>query len=168
MKYERDTFVCSAGDKAVEVKVASAVFDVKGKVAEYHLFFTVGPTEGSFTEQLAAVKQGVGKTLKEKGWGEESVVFKRYFLSDVVNQDGILRAQEEKRNVSVVQQAPASGSKLALWVYGQSGRGKNNPYRHLWMAGGVNPRGDAEQQTRELLGSYDTALLHTLTPPTSK
>ena len=159
MKYERDTFVCSAGDKAVEVKVASAVFDVKGKVAEYHLFFTVGPTEGSFTEQLAAVKQGVGKTLKEKGWGEESVVFKRYFLSDVVNQDGILRAQEEKRNVSVVQQAPANGSKLALWVYGQSGRGKNNPYRHLWMAGGVNPRGDAEQQTRELLESYDTALL---------
>lgn len=157
MKYERDTFVCGVGNKAIEVKIASAVFDVKGKVSEYHLFFSVGQTEESFSEQLIAVEEGCKRTMRKEGWDEGTVTFKRYFLSDAVNQTGILRTGGQ-RNVSVIQQMPANGSKLALWVYGQAGRRNDGAYRHFWVAGETHSLGDAEKQTRKVLEGYDSLL----------
>ena len=72
-------------------------------------------------------------------------LFKRYFLSDVTNQAGVVREAEEmlpeswRSTVSYIGQPPLDGSKLSVWVYGVAGMEVVNekyalrPERQLWQ-----------------------------------
>ena len=44
------------------------------------------------------------------------VILKRYFLSDSTNQQPLMK-QEADCSVSVIQQPPLDGSKVAVWLY---------------------------------------------------
>ena len=76
-----------------------------------------------------------------------------------------LQTESEDCPLSIVEQAPLDGSKIALWAYLQNGvhtktlpngmyEVKHGAYRHLWMAGACNQATNSEYQTRLLLNDY--------------
>jgi len=91
-------------------------------------------------------------TEKELGFSKDSRLFMRVFFSDAPNQVKILRKEFpeyfdvlSRTSMSVIQQAPMPGSKLALWVYLVEGENtveksqfgrifKSNGLSHIWTA----------------------------------
>ncbi len=117
----------------------------------------VQPAEsGDFATEQAAVVAGYVRAVRELGLAPESAVFRRIYLSDVLNQVESLKGagllpgpQEGPVAVSRVQQRPLPAGKVALLAYHvtdpcglskrQIGRGQvvaeKNGARHLWTAG---------------------------------
>ena len=95
-------------------------------------------------------------------------VIKRFFLSDAANQADYLFAMQTETSdcaLSVVEQAPLDGTKIALWVYWQKGvqtralpggmfEVSHGAYRHFWCASACNRAINSEYQTRLLLNDY--------------
>lgn len=163
MKYEKTAFMYKVEESSTELDITAGIFEAEGGVSEYHLLLTLVRAGGEFAAQVEAIHEGLGKLLLDKGWGENSVVYRRYFLSDAANQTEILSSsltKEAGRNISVLQQAPANGSKIALWVYGQFGHRKEERYfRHFWTTQSRYMGGNSEQQTDFLLTAYNRELL---------
>ncbi len=146
----------------------------RGKeVAEYHLMLSI-TDEGqclTYQEQLAAILERFSDIRRDL---KASPVFKRYFLSDAANQaDELINYELETPEyaVSIVQQAPINGTKVALWCYLMTGvKTKVNPsglyevshgsYRHLWSGTNTNLSTGSESQTTRLLNDYIMQLLH--------
>lgn len=100
-----------------------------------------------------------------------TAVFERYFVSDAANQESLLRNFIGKRNcaVSVVEQPPLNGAKVALLAYLQEdadvqemGNGmfsvSRGNYVHLWTGSQTAVGHDSRLQTRELLVNYGERL----------
>jgi enamine deaminase RidA (YjgF/YER057c/UK114 family) len=95
-------------------------------------------------------------------------VLKRYFLSDAANQSHQLLATQIENSdcaLSIVEQPPLDGTKIALWVYLQTGvqtrtlphgdyEVSHGGYRHIWSASNFNKASKSEYQTRLLLNDY--------------
>ena len=137
--------------------------------AEYHAMIRMAPTSVGmpFNEQMHGVLTACSE-LRERLGSDVVAVFKRYFLSDASNQAQML-PDEEGCAVSVVQQQPLDGTKIALWVYFQQGvtvkRGDNGiyavehgAYTDLWLGGACTPDIQSEVATRAVLSDYELSL----------
>ncbi|MBQ8672771.1 MAG: hypothetical protein IJ511_01745 [Bacteroides sp.] len=147
-------------------------YEVKEGVCEYHAMIHVTDTTLTFTEQLEALSETYDRLLGNELPGAVAV-FKRYFLSDAANQaDALLALTAETTDcaLSVVEQPPLNGSKVALWAYLQTGiQGRalscglyevaHGRYRHLWGGSACNRAANAEYQTRLLLNDYVMQLM---------
>ena len=147
-------------------------YEVPEGVSEYHAVIRVANTRLTYVEQIEAVLDAYSELIREELKGA-TAVFKRFFLSDAANQvDYLLALQTENEDcpLSIVEQAPLDGSKVALWVYLQKGvctktlpngmyEVKHGAYRHLWMAGAYNQATNSEYQTRLLLNDYVMQLM---------
>ncbi|KAA6300183.1 MAG: putative aminoacrylate peracid reductase RutC [Candidatus Ordinivivax streblomastigis] len=148
------------------VRIESCRFVTEGGIAEYHAVLHVTKTDDTFEQQIEAIQNGLSNFLCTC---EESVqpVFKRYFLSDAANQAHIVRKNEKRQPpcaVSIVQQAPLDGSKIALWAYLKSEANieilhrqvvdTHNGYRHIWVAEWNYPGANSYEQTKALFQSY--------------
>jgi len=152
--------------------VGISAFVPKDGVAEYHLMINVTDPGLTYREQLDAVLNTYYTLLDTELHGAVAI-FKRYFLSDAANQsDELLAISTESSDcpLSVVQQAPLNGTKLALWVYLQKGvqtqtlpnglfEVKHAAYRHLWGGGAFNRAANSEYQTHLLLNDYVLQLM---------
>lgn len=119
MKYNKTTW----DDLGVEANLA--IFDNGNETSEIHGFFEITNIHLSAVAQFQAIENAV----KRFKLSENTVpVLKRYFLSDAINQKGFIQAHE-KTAVSIVQQPPLNGAKIALWVY--------------WMENGIPTTVDA-------------------------
>ena len=141
-------------------------------VSEYHAIIRVANPRLTYKEQVNEVLADYDRLMDSELKGTVPV-FKRFFLSDASNQTDELLAMlsgYEDCPLSIVEQAPLDGTKIALWVYLQKGvqvrslsqgmyEVKHQSYRHLWMAGACNREADSECQTRLLLNDYVTHLL---------
>ena len=142
-------------------------FEGKGGVTEYHIMFSVTDPSLSFGEQLDSLQRAYDAVTKKEA-GNAVAVFHRYFLSDAANQADILMERECENPfcaLSIVQQAPLNGTKIALWTWLQTGmatetcnsgmfEASHNGYRHLWNGGAHNKAATSEYQTRLLLNDY--------------
>lgn len=142
-------------------------YDVENGVSEYHVMIHATVPMQTYKEQLEAVSDAYRALLETELQGAVAV-FKRYFLSDAANQVDMLSAifaEEPDCALSIVQQAPLNGTKIALWVYLQKGvetrrlpdglfEVKYSVYRHLWGGGAFKRSADSESQTRQLLDEY--------------
>ena len=151
-------------DKAT---VAVNSFKVPGGTAEHHLIVHVTDSRLPFIEQLEALFNAYEAVLEGDLKGAHSV-FKRYFLSDAANQANVLQGMASEGSdcaISIVQQAPLNGTKVALWCYlieGATGRVlsdgmyevQHGAYRELWSTGNLNGAANSEYQTRLLLSDY--------------
>ena len=147
-------------------------YEVSEGVSEYHAIIRVSNTRLTYMEQVEAVLGAYSELIREELKGA-TAGFKRFFLSDAANQvDYLLALQTEYEDcpLSIVEQAPLDGSKVALWVYLQKGvqtktlpngmyEVKHGAYRHLWMAGAYNQATNSEYQTRLLLNDYVMQLM---------
>lgn len=104
-------------DQFDQASVAFSRFDGQDST-EFNLMVT--PEAGAgFSVQLTAVEKALKLFLRQQEMTDESVVFKRFFVSDYSNQSEIqerIAASRYPCAVSVVQQTPLNGAKVVLWA----------------------------------------------------
>lgn len=142
-----------------------ASFAPDGKVVEYHIMMHVEPRAELFEGQLSRIYKAEEYLLAELTGAK--AVFKRYFLSDSTNQRPLMKAESDCA-ISIIQQPPLDGSKIAVWIYMQKGTEissvgdktlvHHNGYCHIWHMGMSDSRGDSAQQTELLLTQYEQSL----------
>lgn len=138
----------------------------EGGVAEWHVMLHVEPRRQPFAgqmERIYAVEDLLPGLPEMQG---ARCVLKRYFLSDSANQAPLMRGDEA--SLSLIQQQPLDGSKIAAWLYLQRGMEQRNEqgtlvvehngYRHLWQMGMCHGEGDSAHQTEVLLTDYEESL----------
>ena len=151
----------------LEVTAEVAAYEPKEGVTEWHVILHVNNNQLPFGEQLGRLYEAEDRLPEmPEFWGAQYIM-KRYFLSDSTNQQPLMR-QQKNISVSLIQQQPLDGTKIAAWLYLQSGvevREQNgavvvshNGYQHLWKMGMVKNQGDSAQQTEALLTEYETML----------
>ena len=124
----------------------------------------------AFTAQLQEVISRYNELRNQLMPGAEAVM-KRYFLSDAANQEDEVYATDEcDCALSVIQQPPLDGTKVALWVYVLKGiknqncaqgmfRVSHGAYEHLWIAGETISSSNSKYQTTRLLEDYVMRLI---------
>ena len=144
-----------------------SAFTPQDKIEEFHVMLHVKPRAELFDGQLKRIYEGEERLLRLPQVMGADVILKRYFLSDSTNQQPLMK-QEADCSVSVIQQPPLDGSKVAVWLYLQKGSkvanvngvivAEHNGYRHLWKMGMHEHKGDSAWQTESLLINYEETL----------
>ena len=166
MKYQHHSF----NNKEVEVQIAS--FSNGNEVSEYHIILQGTQPTLTYKEQLNNLTDVYNSLLTGELKGA-SALFKRYFLSDAANQGEMLLAMATEYSdcaLSIVEQPPLNGTKIALWVYLQTNvqsrvlpnglfEAVHGNYRHFWGGSAFNRAANSEYQTRLLLNDYVMQLM---------
>lgn len=147
----------------IGIRAEIAAFAPQEKVAEFHVMLHVDPRDELFAGQLERIYKAEQLIMEQEDIKGSTVVMKRYFLSDSANQAPLMKYEKDS-SVSIIQQAPLDGSKIAVWLYLQRGTkvynedgvivAEHNGYRHLWKMGMHEHKGDSAWQTESLLISY--------------
>lgn len=98
----------------VSAEILLSIFDSKAGISEYHAMICLTDPIADVSEQYRQVDEAI--LLLEEELHVKSV-WQRYFVSDAVNQAFYLKQSESDTAVSVVQQPPLNGTKVAVWVY---------------------------------------------------
>lgn len=142
-------------------------YEVAEGVSEYHAILHLSNPQLTYTEQVDALMQAYDDLVTNDLKGAVAV-FKRFFVSDAANQSDylqVLHAECSDCALSIIEQPPLDGTKVALWVYLQREvdtkaltngiyEVKHGSYRHLWMAGACNQALNSEYQMRLLFNDY--------------
>ena len=135
-----------------------------------HFLSIKAPPELDFRGQLRHLLEHYRQAQAEFGLSAEDAVFRRVFLSDVLNQAAQVRESalvDQQTAVSVVQQAPLPSAKIELLAYHAKGAplGKKrlspkhllierNGQRHLWStrlcSSDHETSNSPEKQTRDI------------------
>lgn len=134
---------------------------------EYHILLHVQPMGDSFSAQQQRICCAENRLLQDTLRGS-TVLFKRYFLSDITNQRPLM-PQGETCAVSYIGQPPLDGSKIACWMYLVQGKVttrnhgnlfcmEHNGYQHLWQTSMQSTVGTSAEQATTLLQQYTNEL----------
>lgn len=154
-------------NKVKNVTVHYSAFTPAKGVSEYQVIIQLTDTLLPYEEQLKYLLDAYAE-IKEKELKDATTILKRYFLSDAANQTDILMALETENSdcaLSIVEQAPSNGTKIALWAYLQTEvstkalpngmlKVSHNNYHHFWKGRDFNHAANSEYQTRLLLNDY--------------
>ena len=141
-------------------------------VTECFAMIHVSDATLTFEQQLESVRAAYFFLLRHQLSGS-NCVFRRYFLSDASNQSSVLMATEIEDpigEVSVIQQPPLDGTKVALWAYIMTNvkvqalangltEVSHGAYRHLWNASMYRHEANSEYQTRIILNDFIMQLI---------
>ena len=141
--------------------VESSRFEIEGSdvVEQMCIIHTLG--EGIvFEKQLNSVLSTYNRLKEEEP--QYVPVFVRIFLSDSANQELLVKNTfNENCPISIIEQPPLDGSKIAMWVYFMSGvkvengNFSHNGYSHLWSVDKGSPNCNSSYiQTAQLLDDY--------------
>ncbi|MBO7247203.1 MAG: hypothetical protein J6V02_02520, partial [Bacteroidaceae bacterium] len=139
--------------------------------SEYNLMITLSDREDGFVNQADRLLSAYHDYCSEN-LPFATPVFERYFLSDITNQQPLLEKMTESlpgNAVSIVEQPPLNGSKIALWAWLQTEVVNRNLYNgifetntggsiHLRTASEYETKGGSRAQTKELMLSYSERL----------
>ena len=155
------------------VNAELSTFKTENGINEHNLMLHSTRYGHSFREQLEGIHKALHEIENNLLGSHAHAVIKRYFLSDAANQTAAVEELVTEFSpcaVSIVQQPPFDGSKVALWVYLQegipvpqrNGNGtfsyKHNDCTHYWTGYRHTSGGNSEQQTRALLEGYEEDL----------
>ena len=147
-------------------------FENGAEVKEFHVIIQITTPKLSFQEQIGTIFNTLSQ-LRTQELDNAQAVFKRYFLSDAANQSDELMNYELEcpdSALSIIQQAPLNGTKIALWAYLQTNvqnkalssglyEVTHGAYKHFWLGSANNMAKDSERQTRILLNDYIMQLI---------
>ena len=133
-------------------------------VSEFHVMIHSIQPEDTYQQQLSAVADAYNEVLTRELKGAVAV-FKRCFLSDAANQADILQAFMAENSdcaLSIVEQPPLNGTKIALWVYLQTDvqtrvlhnglfEVKHGAYRQLWGGSAFNRAANSNDYVMQLM-----------------
>jgi enamine deaminase RidA (YjgF/YER057c/UK114 family) len=148
-----------------------------------HFIAVAVPSEMDLGTQIDLVRERYAAARRSLGLAPETAIFRRIFLSDVLNQAALVRESDLVRDpsdcpvaTSIVQQAPLSGAKLALLAYHVESNGpllrrrlspkhlivEKNGLRHLWStrlcADDHETTGSSAAQTDAVFGTLINTL----------
>jgi len=145
------------------VKAEISSFLAEGGADEYHVILHVEARGEQFSGQIARLYEAEDNLLNVEELKGAKFVFKRYFLSDATNQQPLMRV-DESCSISLIQQPPLDGSKVAVWIYLQRGTEihqdgitsvvSHNGYKHLWTMGICDNNNNSYMQTWQTLFQY--------------
>ena len=156
--------------ESLGVTAEVSAFCPEGGVAEWQALLHVEPRGEGFAGQWSRILQAEAALLARRELDGARCVAKRYFLSDSTNQQPLMQeaCQCETASVSLIQQQPLDGSKIAAGLYLQRGIditkedgmtvGRHNGYTHLWQMGLTETASDSAMQTEAILRRYETEL----------
>jgi enamine deaminase RidA (YjgF/YER057c/UK114 family) len=147
---------------------ASKFCPVEG-ITEYHAVIQLNNKYLTADKQFSNIETAIGR-LKEN-LPDANCVFKRYFVSDAVNQADFLTGKnDDAAAVSIVEQTPLNGSKVSVWVYLVTGCKvyknddsgmhilEHSSYKHLYSTQLQTPLTDETAETRSIFGNYIKSL----------
>lgn len=150
----------------IEASAVFSCFTPEGGAGEVHAILQVEGCGERFADQLDRLLEAERRLMDRPQVEGMKAIFKRYFLSDAVNQAPLI-PEEEVCSVSIIQQPPLNGSKVALWIYladvddisKDNGTTivKCNGYEHLWETIRGSD-GDSYGQAEDLLRQYESIL----------
>jgi enamine deaminase RidA (YjgF/YER057c/UK114 family) len=155
--------------KDLNTKVSCNLFKDNGGAAEFHAILELTNDYSiSAAEQFENVNQSIEQLFLQPFLENVSMVLQRWFVSDVVNQAELIQ-QPDNVAVSIVQQSPLNGSKVAVWIYGiediqltrtsdSSITIKRPGYSHHYHTQLFSNEGDAFQQTTSIFSNYIKSL----------
>ena len=152
----------------LSVKISWSTFKPRQGVAEFHIIAEILQPRLSGQEQLNRIEQAVDSLRETETFKNVVFVWKRYFVSDAVNQQGGFRFPSQVA-VSVIQQPPLNRTKCMLWIYAvenaslhQEAGGavvmKRPHYTHLYHVQLHEKNGNSYDQTRSVFEQYMRAL----------
>lgn len=140
-----------------------------------HFIAITAPPDTSFDDQVAWIESGYRERLESLRLDDSSAVFRRLFVSDAMNQVTYLKTTglvcdtpDSPVAVSIVQQPPLPGSKIAMLAYHIDSKApvakrrlsrnhitmEKNGLRHLWStrlcASDDDGAHTAEEQTQKV------------------
>lgn len=145
-----------------------SIFSTNEEVMEYHIMVHSSNPESTYQEQLESILTAYQNLTKTVCNGAIPV-FKRFFVSDAANQTDLIISLTAKDDafcpVSIVEQPPLDGTKVALWIYLQthidvrrlsehSLAVVHGEYTHYWGVEEINCAESSEQQTKALFKNY--------------
>lgn len=155
--------VIEYGGGACRVTAQVASFTVENGVGEWHVMLHVEGACRPFAEQAASLSQAFGE-LRARLQGAECVLC-RLFLSDAAAQQAALAGAFAGVPLSVIQQPPLDGSKVALWAVFCEGMERvgagafsHNGYTHRYDLMCEAAGADSAAQTASLLEGYESSL----------
>jgi enamine deaminase RidA (YjgF/YER057c/UK114 family) len=93
-----------------------SVFETAGGAAEYHAMVSLNNPLDDAVTQYRNIETAIER-LQQDGNGHcKTLVLKRYFVSDAINHASLL-SHNDNVAVSIVQQPPLNGTKVAVWAY---------------------------------------------------
>jgi enamine deaminase RidA (YjgF/YER057c/UK114 family) len=139
-------------------------FNITDGTTEMHQIFHIENIHESYKNQLNNICNALKKSLSD--WSDFSSPFCRVFLSDAANQQNLLSKKlkgiDYKGTISIIQQPPLDGSKIAIWCYLSSHLTpstaspiktySHNGYTHFWNTQ-IGENGDSFQQTVDLINN---------------
>ena len=158
-------------DKYDGVVIRLSKLEFEQGPSEYNLMITLSDREDGFVNQADRLLSAYHDYCSEN-LPFATPVFERYFLSDITNQQPLLEKMTESlpgNAVSIVEQPPLNGSKIALWAWLQTEVVNRNLYNgifetntggsiHLRTASEYETKGGSRAQTKELMLSYSERL----------
>ncbi len=161
-----ETTIVEYTEERVKAEIRS--FVPENGTVEYHVMLHVEPNGDLFSAQQMRICSAE-KKLRQGALDGCTLLFKRYFFSDIANQYSLLPKEREACAVSCVGQPPLDGSKIACWMYLVRGEvttecGDNstcmehNGYQHVWQVNMLNPVGTSEKQALSILKEYTNTL----------
>ena len=133
-----------------------------GKVSECHVMIRLTDSKCDAAEQFQRIETTI--QLLQKHLQETDLVWKRYFVSDAVNQSGFINSSDNHSAVSIVQQPPLDGTKVAVWLYFVSNAIvtgnlygtvlSHSTYRHLYHTQIYSQGADVANQTEKMFDEY--------------
>ncbi|MDR0794759.1 MAG: hypothetical protein LBE79_01690 [Tannerella sp.] len=153
-------------DLSTEAQIS--IFSPIRGIAEYHVIIRL--TDSSCDPATQFSRMATTIALLQDDWRDRVLVWKRFFLSDAINQSVYFNQADDFTAVSIVQQPPLDGTKVVVWLYfvpkvnvskiTQGTMMEHSSYRHLYHTQ-IGSNGDnVAIQTESTFDRY-TQLLET-------
>ena len=138
-----------------------SVFIPARGIPEYHAMVRLTDSKGDATMQFNRIEVTI--RLIQEYLPETTLVWKRYFVSDAINQYVFIKS-DQNTAISIVQQPPLDGTKVAVWLYFvpqvhliKDNKGtmmEHSSYRHLYHTQLYSQGTDEASQTETLFNQY--------------
>ena len=148
----------------LSVKISYSVFKPKQGVAEFFFIAEILQPKLTGQEQVNCIEHAIADLKATEEFRNIVFVWKRYFVSDAVNQHLWLQSSCLSA-VSIIQQPPLNQTKLTLWIYAiedaelhQENDGtvvvKRPDYTHLYNTQLHEMTGNSYEQTQAVFDHY--------------
>jgi len=151
----------------LSLTVSLNTFTTSSGISEYHGMIRYSNTLDSTDIQFSNIEKAIVRMQSELS--DAHLVFERYFLSDAVNQKVFVDKRTDGAAVSVLQQSPLDGTKVAVWLYFVSDIelstddtgmvvAEHSTYKHLYSTQLQKPLRNEGEETRIIFDDYTKAL----------
>lgn len=99
------------------INVALSSFSTESGANEYHAIIQLTDKNLNAENQYKNIESAIERLKNSELSENTTLVLKRYFVSDAVNQADFLNQNADNIAVSIIQQPPLNGTKVSVWAY---------------------------------------------------